>query len=170
MAVLAAPLPRRRGANPCARPRCPPHRLLAAPRRSALQRPRAAIDGLPAAGARHPFAGHDGDAAFWRPQPFHHRNSQSLRARDGVGADNACDGRGRRHVGGLAGDRRARGRRGRDDRRTDQWIRDRLSRRLADPRHARHDDDVQGPVDRPHPRQRHLGLSRIRSSFSATER
>ena len=160
VAVLAAPLSRRRGANPCARPRRPRHRLLAAARRSALQRRRAPVDGVPAAGTRNPFAGHDGGAAFGRPQPLHHRDGQSLRARDGVGADDACDGRGRRHVGGLAGDRRAGGHRGRDDRRTDQRIRDRLSRRLADSRDARHDDDVQGPVDRPHARQRHLRLSR----------
>ena len=44
--------------------------------------------------------------------------------------------------------------------RAHQRLRHRLSRRVADPGDARHDDDVQGPVDRPDARQRHLRLSR----------
>ena len=56
-------------------------------RRAALLRRRPAVDGLPAAGARHPLAGHDGHPAVRRHQPVDHRDRQSLRAHHGLRDD-----------------------------------------------------------------------------------
>ena len=107
--------------------------------------------------------------AVGRAEPVDHRHGQSLRADDGLGADDAsCRAAhgfmwgGWQVIAVLAGVAVAAivG--------ADQRLRHRLPRRLADPRDARHDDDVQGPVDRHDARQRHLRLSRTDRLSSAT--